>query len=496
MRLHTDPQCKCGATQHAKVSAQLSELQAEVRHARNEREQATREALALRRQVERLAQEKEAFQVAAASDAAYIRRLENRLASAEPEKRVAERQRAAEAVAEVAELRLALDAAQQQASSSAEEVRSLQAALEMRAEEWSRIAGDATAGGDQRHLALPALLLRTVTSTREENVRLAQLAQERAEALHRSESATASAVAQAKALAASEASLAQQLQTLRLALLASQRATQAEREGGQAAVARARAAEIVAQEAGARALAEEQRSRSLADALVTAQDQTTQAQLLASQAEKRLGELQQLALAQRNALENEAGISREQADTHAARLLALEAELADARACVAQALTTAEQTRAAADLDAARAVQLEHDKLALQERIDALSSDLARATRLLQQREQEGSSLQVKANTTSTADVAQLQKQLADTRAEATESASRAQREISAVREAASQLASSKAVLQRTLVAQLQSLREQLEASSAQNQALEAALMRLQKPDTFREDAPRDASAA
>ena len=118
-----------------------------------------------------------------------------------------------------------------------------------------------------------------------------------------------------------------------------------------------------------------------------------------------------------------------------------------------------------------RAAQLEGERAALQGRVDALRSDLARMTQ--QQQQQQGPQ-----------DLGHLQQQLEEARAQAAaagEAASRATREAGAVREAASQLASSKAVLQRTLVAQLQSLREQLEASSAHNQALEEALLRLQQ---------------
>ena len=189
----------------------------EVRQARTEREHSAREVVSLRRQLQLLLADKEAFQAAAASDAAYIRRLESRVAAAEPEKRVAERQKAAEATAEVTSLRTALQVAEAQATAAAAEVRQLQAALEQRAEEWS-------AGGDGS--ALPALLLRTVAASREESVRLAQVAAERGDAARRAEAAAASTMAQAQALAASEASLAQQLQTTRLALGAAQRAAQ------------------------------------------------------------------------------------------------------------------------------------------------------------------------------------------------------------------------------------------------------------------------------
>ena len=121
--------------QHSKALAQLSEVGAEVRSLRGEREAREREALSLRRNLERLLGEKESLEAASASDAAYIRRLESTVASLHPEKGAAAARRAAEAEAQLACLRSALREAEEAGAAAAQEVRALQAALELRAEE-------------------------------------------------------------------------------------------------------------------------------------------------------------------------------------------------------------------------------------------------------------------------------------------------------------------------------------------------------------------------
>ena len=60
------------------------------------------------------------------------------------------------------------------------------------------------------------------------------------------------------------------------------------------------------------------------------------------------------------------------------------------------------------------------------------------------------------------------------------EAQGRLERELAAVRDAAAQLANGKALLQSTLVDQMQAMRQQLESASAQNAQLESAMLRMQ----------------
>jgi colicin import membrane protein len=222
-----------GAPQHAKAEAQLSELGAEVRALRSERESREREALALRRALERLSADKEAADAAAASDKAYLRRLENKLAAADPERGAAARRRAAEAAEEAASLRGRVGALEDANAAYASEVATLRAALQLRAEELS-----AAEGGD-----VPARLLFAVAAGREDAVRLSDALAQRTEALGRCEAALASARQRAEALAHSEAALAEAVTTLRIALPAAQRAADAARDAAAAADSRAAEAE-------------------------------------------------------------------------------------------------------------------------------------------------------------------------------------------------------------------------------------------------------------